>query len=212
MNSFKDADKFIIETGEKIAVLGKTCSGKSTFVRNLIKYRDITFREPVTKIIYVYQYPQEWFEELRDEVDFVTEIPDHIPASGHTILVLDDAIEKDFEEVSKWFLRTARHSKTSLIFIYQCIFNSTNDAFKRIINNTDIFIFCYMPKGKYHLSILFRQFFGNKQQVQDALELYTESMKIKYNYLLFDVRQSVKFQFRQNIFCEHGPFEEIVKI
>jgi predicted phosphoribosyltransferase len=212
MNSFKDGDKFIIETGEKVVVIGKTASGKSSFVRDLIKYRDITFRETVTKIVYVYQYAQPWFEELSDEVEFVTSIPEKITPIGHILLIIDDALEKDFEEISHWFLRSARHSKTSMVFIYQSIFNSNSDSFKRIVNNTDVFVFLYMPKGFYQLGILFRQFFGSKQEVHDALNLYKESMRIKYNYLIFDARQSVKYQFRLNIFCKHGNFEEAVKI
>jgi energy-coupling factor transporter ATP-binding protein EcfA2 len=212
MNYFKDCDQFIIETGEKLIIFGKTGGGKSTFVRNLINHRDIIFREKVTKIIYAYQYAQPWFEELANEVEFTTIIPDHIDPIGHNVLVVDDAREQDFEAISQWFLRGARHSKTTIIFIYQSVFNSNSDSFKRIVNNTDIFIFHYFPKGIHQLSILFRQFLASKDEVREALNLYKEAMQTKYNYLIFDVRQSVKYQFRLNIFCEHGDFQEAVKI
>jgi energy-coupling factor transporter ATP-binding protein EcfA2 len=210
MNSSND--KFVIETGEKISILGKTNSGKSTFVRNLIKYRDVTFREAVTRIIYVYKFPLDWFEEFSDEVEFVTDIPTNISPRGHNLLIVDDACENAFEDISSWFLRSARHTKTSIVFIYQSVFNSASEAYKRIINNTDVFVFSYLPKGKYQLGILFRQFFDTKQQVKEALKLYNESMLVKYSYLIFDVRQGTKFQFRRNIFFEHNEVEEAFQI
>jgi GTPase SAR1 family protein len=206
-----DNSKFVIETGDKLAVIGKTNSGKSTFVRNLIKYREITFREPITRIIYVYKFPQPWFDELIDEVEFVTELPTIVPSHGQTLLIVDDACEAAFEEISHFFLRSARHTRTTIVFIYQCVF-SNSDAFRRIINNTDIFIFTYMPKGVHHLGIMFRQFFGSKQQVLEALNLYNESMLVKYGSLIYDVRQGSPFQFRRNIFCEDGKIEEAFKI
>jgi ABC-type dipeptide/oligopeptide/nickel transport system ATPase component len=212
MNYFSYDEKFQIDPGEKIVVLGKTGSGKSTFVRNLIKYRDITFRKPVTKIVYVYKFVQDWFEELRDIVDFVQDIPTSLTPGEHTLLIVDDACEKSFEEISQWFLRSARHNKTTIVFIYQSVFNTSSDSFKRIINNTDIFVFSFQPKGIFQLSILFRQFFGNKEQVKDALNLYRECMQTKYSYLIFDVRQGVNFPFRRNIFCEYGQVEEAFKI
>jgi GTPase SAR1 family protein len=211
MNYSKDYDpdaKFTIDTGEKLAVLGKTNSGKSTFLRNLIECRDFIFREKVTRIIYIYKYPHEWFNDLSGQVEFrLDNIPEDIVPNGHNLLIIDDAREEAFEEISNWFLRSARHTKTTVVLAYQTIFNSSSDAFRRIINNTDVFIFTYQPKGRYQLGILFRQFFASKEEVKNALRIYNDAMQVKYSYLVFDTRQAAKYRFRTNVFYENGCLE-----
>jgi ABC-type dipeptide/oligopeptide/nickel transport system ATPase component len=207
-SSADDDAKFTIDTGEKLAVLGKSNSGKSTFLRNLIECRDFTFREPVTRIIYVYKFAHEWFNELSDVVEFKQDnIPDDIAPNGHNLLIIDDACEGSFEEISNWFLRSARHTRTTIVFVYQTIFNAASEAYKRIVNNTDVFVFTYQPKGRYQLSILFRQFFATKEEVKNALRIYNDAMQVKYSYLVFDTRQAAKYRFRTNIFYENGCLE-----
>jgi hypothetical protein len=197
----------LLTQAKKICVLGKTCSGKSTFLRNLMIYRNFTFKEPPTRIINVYQYVQDWFDDLSDIVEFVQTPPTDIAANEHNFLIFDDSTESMFEDIASWFLRSARHTKTTIVFVYQTIFNSKYDAFKRIVNNTDIFIFTFMPKNRYQLGIFFRQFFASKEKTREALELYNEAMRLKYGYLLFDARQGMPHQFRTNIFCENDSLE-----
>jgi hypothetical protein len=203
--------KFKIETGEKVSILGKTGSGKSSFIRNLIKYRDFIFTEKVTRIVYVYKFYHDYFNELSDIIEFVGEIPTDIRPEGHNLLLIDDALEEKFDEIASWFLRSARHSKTTVVFVYQSVFVPNSQGFKSIVNNTDIFVFTYLPKSRYQLGILFRQFFGTKQEASNALIIYNEAMRTKYGYLIFDVRQSTRYQFRCNIFFENGNPETAIK-
>jgi GTPase SAR1 family protein len=208
----EEEEKFKINTGEKIVVLGKSNSGKSTFLRNLIKYRDFIFSEKVTRILYVYKFYHSYFNELSHVVEFVQSIPDDISPAQHNLLLIDDGLEDCFDSISAWFLRNARHSNTTIVLVYQTVFVPNSQAFKSIINNTDIFIFTYMPRAQSQLAILFRQFFGSKQEAANALIIYNEAMCTKYGYLVFDVRQGSCYQFRQNIFFENGGTEDAFQI
>ena len=108
MNCGDTIDKFEIDVGDKLTVLGKTNSGKSTFLRRLIENRNFVFKEPVTRIIYIYRFYHDWFRELESIVEFRNKVPNDIKPEGQNLLIFDDALETMFNEISDWYLRSGR--------------------------------------------------------------------------------------------------------
>jgi GTPase SAR1 family protein len=58
-------------------IVGRSQVGKSSLVLNIIKHKDQLFDKRIHVIIYIYQHWQKDFDEFKDSVVFMKQIPEN---------------------------------------------------------------------------------------------------------------------------------------
>ena len=102
-----------------MTVAGSASSGKTFFVKELIRHRLQLFSQPVSKIYYHYSVWQPMFDEMekQDGVIFGEGVPNIDELEHNSLLVLDDLLtqlagNKDMEEL---FCVKSHHNNVSVI-------------------------------------------------------------------------------------------------
>jgi hypothetical protein len=126
-----------LESPFRMQITGSSHSGKSTFMLNMIKYRDLLLQEQFGKIIYCYPsddgspHVREMVERLKDEFDNL-EIIRGLPevdlicqaaaqTGDHCLLLMDDLASEiaTSDAMQSLFTRHSHHSLISVIFTTQ---------------------------------------------------------------------------------------------
>ena len=108
-------------------VCGPTMSGKTVFVKNLIKNRDKLIDQKIPRVVYCYGEWQDGFEELRDSVEFhrgldkVFGSDTFFNSSIPTLLILDDLGQElaNHPRASKLFTQGIHHRNVSAVLLMQ---------------------------------------------------------------------------------------------
>lgn len=86
-------------------ILSKSSGGKSTILRSICVNRNKIFKTPITRVIFVYDGPQQQFADFaakNPDVEFYRELPEISEDSVDSILViLDDYMNKSSQENNK---------------------------------------------------------------------------------------------------------------
>ena len=117
-----------LKTPCTILLIGKTSSGKSELILNIIDKRDQIFDRKVEQIYYVYKSYQDKFDEFlkyHPEVNFLpthTDLPD---LNGkHTLIVFDDKmlVSEECNYITDIFIRLSHHSNITSLVTLQSVF------------------------------------------------------------------------------------------
>lgn len=103
-----------------MTIAGSTFSGKTCFVRELIKNRHVLFDEQVTKVYYHYSVWQPIFTKMeKDGVVFVEGLPNMDELQPNSWLVLDDLFSQlaKSPNMETLFCVRSHHNSISVIFI-----------------------------------------------------------------------------------------------
>lgn len=182
-------NSFIFCSPCTISISGATSSGKTSFVKKLIEYKDIVFQNPPEKIIYCYGTWQPLFNDM-ESVDFRQGLS--IDANSlnecddcpHTLMVLDDLMQQVVEnnEVQQLFTRGSHHKNITVIYINQNMFYQGKCS--RSINLNSMYLILFKnPRDIRQISTLGSQL-GMKQKLTEA---YKDMSTNSFGYLLIDL-------------------------
>jgi hypothetical protein len=181
-----EAFKFQFSHPARILLVGPSASGKTEFVKNIIRYRNDLFTTPTERIIFVFRYRQSWFGEF-PYIEFTTEVPPLLNPEQPSLVIIDDlACEKSvLKECASLFVRGSHHMNASVIFISQNLFISSPD-FRTISLNASQFILFKTVRGLHQIEMLGRQIFGIKNS-KEFIAAYRDATERPYSYLLLDL-------------------------
>lgn len=201
--------KFVFADPCNILIGGASQSGKSTWVRNVIEHVDEMFINPPCKIIYCYKVYQTSFGDLAPKVCFVKGIPNDIEKISnenngrHILMILDDLMVDVNESIVNLFTVQTHHLNISSMFIVQNLFHN-NKNMRTISLNAHYIITFRQTRDSNQMAVLARQIFS--KQAKEVMEIYTEAMKIPYNYMLINIHPSNihRASVHENIFPEEN--------
>ena len=187
----------------RLVIAGPTMSGKSTFALQLIKYRNLVYTHPFSRIVYALpeeslHLHQDFLAKLREAceaVEIVEGLPDiqelHLATekNSHKLLVLDDLMIKAFVSSSllELITRTSHHSNISVVIVTQSMFLPAKHRLTLIRNCSEKVIF-HDKIDQMQLSILSRQIFPSKPRfLRECFDfIYQKTEKFDLKYVLLD--------------------------
>lgn len=191
-------------------VAGPSQSGKTTFVRRLLKYRNELFDSPLPHVYWFYGvYQPELHQQLREEGIRVEEgLPSSFESvEPYSIIVLDDLmveIQSSKDTVTTLFTRVAHHRNCFIILITQNLFEKGQGARTRHLNAQYLVLF-KNPRDKLQIRILGSQMYPNKKNfLTSVFEAATER---PHGYLFIDNHQTTaeSMRLRTQILPDEAP-------
>jgi hypothetical protein len=175
-------------------VAGPPFSGKTYFLRQLFKFKDILINPSPNKIFFCYNTWQEAYDEIRKEnnniyfhegvLDFAS-----LDKSYNNLLILDDLMKECLENkaVMNLFTVGTHHQNTSVFFITHNIFSKGKYA-RDISLNASYMILFRNPRDKQQIQILARQMYPNNSKY--LIESFEDATAKPHGYLLLDLNQN----------------------
>lgn len=176
-------------TPSTIIISGPTSSGKTTFLKKLIKFRNQMFKCKFDRIVYCYGTWQPAFNNMYD-VEFISGIPENIDNinsdknDSHLLLILDDLMDvvSKSEAVQTLFSRGSHHNNVTLIYVNQNIYFHGPKS-RTISLNAQYIIIFKNKRDKNQINHL-----GSQMGVNRILKFALDDIwKEKYSYLLIDL-------------------------
>lgn len=184
---------------------GPTSCGKSTFIFELIKHREVMFDVPPVEVIYSLPENQEIYfpEHIKHDKNFRVHrgIPNFevFNDKKHRLVVIDDQAAEIGDDVVAMFTRGSHHYFVSVICLTQNIFLS-NPKFRTLSLNAHILIIFKAPRGRDQIACLGRQVCPTN--VKFFQEAVADAHHEPHSYLLLDMTQGCpeSLRFRSKIF------------
>lgn len=195
-------------------------SGKSTFVKNLIKYSKEVFDQPFSRIVYCCPseiYYEDYSRQLK-ELFPSTEIHHGIPSVDglqfrtdklHKLIIVDDMFDAAVSsvEINNIFTAHSHHFNISIILIGHNFFTKAKFS-TTIARNTSAKIIFFDKADQLFLSTMSRRLFpAHPNLLNEAFEFLIEKYPQEYSkYLVVDTASKShlprQFMVRSNIFPE----------
>ena len=174
---------YLFKSPSTIVISGATGSGKTTFLRKILKQADL-FSTPPDRVVYCYGAWQPIFNDMSDvEFRCGVDIPT-TKTDQHTIIVLDDLMNDVFRSktAEDLFTKGSHHKNISVIFLIQNLFQQGPFA-RSIMLNTHYLILMNNTRDTQQVKTLGRQL-GMEKTVEEA---YRDCMSKRYGYLVLDL-------------------------
>ena len=170
-------------TPTTIVVSGATGSGKTTFLKKLLKNPQL-FSQIPDRVVYCYGAWQTAFEdmpgvEFREGLDIPKKTGDE-----HILLILDDLMTEVVQSpiVQALFTEGSHHKKITVILVLQNLFQQGKHA-RSIALNSHYIVLMKNLRDIQQVKVLGRQL-GQEKVLEAA---YKDSMKNPYSYILIDL-------------------------
>jgi hypothetical protein len=201
-------------------VWGASGSGKTTWVRNLLKLRNHIFSTAPKKVFWFYNIHQPIYDEMKKEglVDELINIANHFPTYesltemvapfkgvGGSVVVFDDMmtnLTKDFEQI---VCNLSHHEHASIIFLTQNLMYQSK-TYRNISLNSHYIVLMKNDRGVQQVTLLSSHICP--QNTDYLVSSYIGATKEKpYSYLLLDIHPGSKKEIRCrfNIFPHEFP-------
>ena len=175
----------------KLFVSGPSRSGKTVFVKELIKNLDIFAKAPPKIITLIYKVDQPIYHEMG--VDFLVQDGPNLKqqllqiAQGCSMLcIFDDLINStSLSELGDLFVVDGRHLNLSLVFISQRIFVNSEE-FRQISQNCDYFCLFRNPRNAQEIRTLATQMTPGKLEL---VKYFGEATQDPFSYLWINLTQ-----------------------
>jgi hypothetical protein len=205
---------FRLEPGSKLVCVAKSGAGKTEFCRKLLLSVDDVFTRAPDRIVFYYKFAPDW-HAAHANVEFTREMPDDLFDDGgglHKLLVVDDCDERDFPALADVFLRSGRHSRTSVVVNYQSLFHKS-PHFRAMMQNADVLVLFHTTRALHQVSLLCRQAFPDRATAAAVVRLYKRLTSRRGGYLLFDFRlECSEYPLRTNVFPRlENEFESVFR-
>lgn len=200
MIPFQDSSNMIIS--------GCSGSGKTVFLKNLLRYKDDLFITLPTKIILIYKHWQNEYTQIDNDhkdVDFLNVLPteseleEAVHNHAHSIIICDDMLDEimDNEFICNLFTRLSHHFRITTILLLQNF--SANGKFRSTLcKNAHVNIMMKSARDNFSLRSLGQQL-GEYQLIKNA---YKDATLYPFGYLVCDTHPNadVKLRYRTCIF------------
>lgn len=179
-------------------ISGASKSGKTTFVFNLLKLKNVIFTKKPNKVILFYKYMQDIYNEMLrthlvdelisiDSEDFLFEnivdkVKDYKNKNG-CLLIFDDGMTDLTEDFEQIFSNLSHHQNTSCIFITQNLFYK-DKAFRTMSLNSHYFVIMKNERDKQQISILAKQFMPDNTTY--VIQSFKDATRFPFSYLFLD--------------------------
>ena len=207
------------KTGFYCIISGPSGSGKTTFVRNIIKLKDVLFDKSPKKVFFYYNIIQDIYKEMESQ-GLITElinVLDEFPTyediiqkvhpyrnEGGCLLVFDDMMSQLTPDFEKIFCNVSHHENASILFLTQNLYYNTK-VYRTISLNAHYMVLMRTGRDLTQISILSRAISGGGSNF--LVEAYKDATKKPYSYLLLDFRADCPptLRARSNIFPHEFP-------
>ena len=208
---FSDSSNFIIE--------GLSQSGKSCFARQLIRESENLFRTPPKAAIYVYEFYDPTFEELRKDCNMditltatlpkFDDLAAHCKKYPHSLFIIDD-ITSDKLTKNQYFVdlfcKGSHHLNVSIILNCHDILSSSskNRNLGTILKSAHVYVLMSCAKARQKILSISRQT-HNYKFLRDAYKDATNNCT-PYKYLICNFHPASPniFRYLTNIFSQNG--------
>ena len=176
-------------------ICGASQSGKSFFLRSMLRNLEYLFSSISSKIIYSYGVYQKEFAELSETVPniqfvegFPNDLYDMTDAHDSSMVILDDLMPQcsNDQRVVDLFTRGSHHRGITVLFLTQYLFPPGKLSRTLSLNAHYMLIF-RNPRDSLGITTLARQMYP--KNVDYLLESYNDATKRPYGYLLLDLHQ-----------------------
>lgn len=193
-------------------VIGPSSSGKTTWVRNLLKLREQLLSSPPVKVILFYNMNQPMYTAMKLEglvhelIDCKEKFPtlEDVQAMvspyknvGGSLVIFDDMLTNLNADFERLFLNLSHHENASCILLSQNLFYKDR-VYRTMSLNTHYMVLMKNARDVSQISILAKQFCSNN--VGYLIQTYIKATKYPYSYLIIDFRSdsppSIKLRYR----------------
>ena len=199
------------QDNSNIIVSGCSGSGKTVFVKNLLKYRDQLFLTPITHVLFIYKHWQREYDEIESmklSVSFMDTLPTEeevekwTACHQHSIMICDDMLTEimNNEFICNLFTRLSHNFKVTTVLLLQNI--SMNGKYRSMLcKNAHVNVLMRSARDNYSLRSLGQQL-GEYNILKFA---YKDATDVPFGYLICDTHPNTDrfFRYRTNIF----PFD-----
>ena len=191
-----ETNKYVFEHPCRCLIAGPSGSGKSEFIKKVIRHRARLFSVTPQRIIYTYKYPQAWMVDFPN-VEFTTEVPTILDPALPSMVVLDDIVcdANALNECVSLFVRGSHHMNASVFFLTQNLFAGSSQ-YRTISLNSTQFVLFKTIRGLHQIETLGRQIFGKKSEF---MKVYKDATESPYSYLLIDLSPTQTYRLRARV-------------
>src|SRR5579872_662425 len=177
--------------GARVLLIGSSGSGKSHFISECIRHRDIFFQIPPNKIVFCSHSGSLDIKtnELKNEmakqggklVEFINQVPgndEHFPP--HTLLIFDDMLsdvdsDSNLEQILPYFRRRAHHERLYCLVTAQTLYSNLK-KFSSLSQNANYLIHFKSPRSLQQIRHFVTQLIG-AVNLKDIIAAFKYEMK-----------------------------------
>ena len=181
-------------------------AGKTQYILNLIKHRDLVIEPNVKRVIYSYKKYQPIFDTVPG-IEFVQGQNYQLDRSIPTLLIIDDQMNDCNSNISDLFAVGAHHDNCSIIFVSQVLFFQ-DKAYRNACQNAMYLILFRSPRSKSQIGHLARQMFSGKK-AENMIHAFEDATSTPFSNLIVDCRADTPdiMRLKANILPDEGkPF------
>ena len=209
-------------------IVGPTSSGKTTWLKNLLKHKKEYFNVEPKQLLLFYKENQKIYDEMENimndgkaektgfsvfkkfknspkSVEELKEIFITFPKKVPKIVVFDDYLDEVGPVLKYLFTVLTHHYNCFTIFLSQTLFDKTKEL-RTLSINTQYMVLFNNPRDRMSISQLAKQVFPGKVDLLN--QAYQKATKDRaYGYILLDFhqRQDDRIRVRSHIFPEEYP-------
>ena len=204
--------------------VGPTSSGKTSWLKRLVKNRHIMFSKVPKYMILFYKEWQNTYEDMEQKINqdknenhffkfasiptTVEEIKDILemtPKKAPKLVVFDDYLDEVGPVLKHFFTVLTHHYHCFTIFLCQNLFNAKNEL-RTLSINTQYMVLFNNPRDQSSISQLSKQVFPGKTfLLNEVYGLATNNRPYGYLLLDFHQRQNNLVRIRSHIFPHEYP-------
>ena len=200
-------------------VVGPSSSGKTTWVRNLLKIKSDIFTSPPAKTFLFYNMPQPIYGQMKEEglIDEMYDSKQRFPVLeeiqalvspykelGGSLIIFDDMLTNLTPDFERLFLNLSHHENASVILMSQNMFYK-DKIYRTMSLNTHYLVLMKNGRDAQQISILAKQICPTNPEC--VVNSYVKATKYPYSYLILDFRSDSPptIKFRRKIFPHEVP-------
>lgn len=213
------------QTSFNMIVSGASGTGKTTWVRNLLKLKNQLFSQPPKKVFYYYLSSQVGYDEMKNEglvdeffsasetfptFDEVSNLVRPYKDRGGSVVIFDDLMTKVTTDFEQMFCNLSHHENCSIIFLTQMLYYD-NKIYRTMALNAHYYVLMKNDRAKLQVSFLSRQVCPDNPGV--IMKAYEKATNKPYGYLILDFRAQTpeEIKLRTDIFPHQFPAKVFIE-